>query len=155
MVPPLSPPSLILFGTTACTCSHQGSNLMMQAKQKGAEWLANAVLHGVMAAVALPYTAWSAIGLLSSQWGLVLNRAARAGELLAHVLMSGAHGGRPVTLIGYSMGARLIYHCLLELARCRWASSLCVCPLLDVPSWLGDNGLTSRSTSLILSLPFG
>ena len=34
------------------------------------------------------------------------NRAVLAGELLAHVLMSGAHGGRPVTLIGYSMGGR-------------------------------------------------
>jgi hypothetical protein len=36
----------------------------------------------------------------------VANRAVLAGELLAHVLMSGAHGGRPVTLLGYSMGAR-------------------------------------------------
>ena len=46
----------------------------MQAKQKGAEWLAEAVLHGVMAAVTLPLTAWKAVGLMSSQWGLVLNR---------------------------------------------------------------------------------
>ena len=48
-----------------------------------------------------------------------MNRAARAGELLAHVLMSGAHGDRPVNLVAYSMGARLVYHCLLELCRCR------------------------------------
>ena len=38
----------------------------------------------------------------------VMNRAARAGELLAHVLTSGAHGDCPVTLIGNSMGARLV-----------------------------------------------
>ena len=40
----------------------------------------------------------------------VANRAVLAGELLAHVLMSGAHGGRPVTLVGYSMGARSAQH---------------------------------------------
>ena len=46
----------------------------------------------------------------------VMNRAVLAGQLLAHVLMSGAHGGRPVTLIGFSMGARycnLLPFCLL------------------------------------------
>lgn len=41
----------------------------------------------------------------------------QAGKLLAQVLMQGGHGDRPVTLAGYSMGARLIFHCLLELAR--------------------------------------
>ncbi len=38
----------------------------------------------------------------------MMNRAVLAGQLLAHVLMSGAHGGRPVTLIGFSMGARCV-----------------------------------------------
>ena len=41
----------------------------------------------------------------------------QAGRLLAHVLMAGAHGDRPVTLVGYSMGARLVFHTLLELTR--------------------------------------
>ena len=50
--------------------------LHAQAKQKGAEWLAEAALHGVMAAIMLPYTAWKVVGLVSSQWGLVLNRCA-------------------------------------------------------------------------------
>ena len=41
----------------------------------------------------------------------------QAGRLLAHVLAAGAHGGRPVTLVAFSMGARLAFHCLLELVR--------------------------------------
>ena len=46
-----------------------------------------------------------------------LDRAVKAGRLLAQLLLANRHGGRPVTLIGYSMGARLVFHCLLELSR--------------------------------------
>lgn len=41
----------------------------------------------------------------------------RAGKLLAHLLLSGAHGDRPVRLVAHGMGARLVFHCLLELCR--------------------------------------
>lgn len=44
-------------------------------------------------------------------------RTVQAGRLLAHVLMGGGHGDRPVTLVGHSMAARVIFHCLLELCR--------------------------------------
>lgn len=41
----------------------------------------------------------------------------QAGQLLAHLLMAAGAGDRPVTLLAYSMGARLAFHCLLELCR--------------------------------------
>ncbi|CAL5224218.1 g6865 [Coccomyxa viridis] len=96
------------------------SFLKDQAAQAAGKWLIEKfVIHGLVAAVALPMTLMSVSSLIDSQWTVVMNRAVLAGQLLAHVLMSGAHGGRPVTLIGFSMGARLVFHCLLELCRCQ------------------------------------
>lgn len=36
----------------------------------------------------------------------------QVGKHLAEVLLKREHGRRPVTLIGYSLGARVIYYCL-------------------------------------------
>ncbi|CAL8463668.1 g3202 [Coccomyxa elongata] len=91
-----------------------------QAAQMAGKWFIEKFLvHGLIAAISLPMTVLSVSSIIDAQWNVVSNRAVLAGQLLAHVLMSGAHGGRPVTLIGYSMGARLVFHCLLELCRCR------------------------------------
>ncbi|KAI9824572.1 MAG: hypothetical protein M1832_001661 [Thelocarpon impressellum] len=46
-------------------------------------------------------------------------RAEKAGEVLADALFNKAQGERPVSLIGYSLGARAIHACLLSLARRR------------------------------------
>jgi hypothetical protein len=46
-------------------------------------------------------------------------RAEKAGEVLADALLNKAQGERPVTLIGYSLGARVIYTCLMSLAKRR------------------------------------
>jgi hypothetical protein len=53
---------------------------------------------------------------LDNIWLVVANRATMAGECLAEVLADKhVKGQRPVTLVGHSMGARVIFHCLLKL----------------------------------------
>lgn len=46
-----------------------------------------------------------------------LFRSAEVGKQLAEVLLSREQGQRPVTLIGYSLGARVIYYCLREMSE--------------------------------------
>ena len=54
--------------------------------------------------------------LLDNPWGNALSKAQKAGRLLADTLIGQVQSHRPVTLVGFSIGARLIYNCLLELA---------------------------------------
>ncbi|XP_042756199.1 uncharacterized protein LOC111897468 isoform X2 [Lactuca sativa] len=46
-----------------------------------------------------------------------LERSDKAGKLLAEVLVNGLQGNRPVTLVGFSLGARAIFKCLQSLAE--------------------------------------
>jgi pimeloyl-ACP methyl ester carboxylesterase len=55
--------------------------------------------------------------MIDSKWAVACERADRAGKLLAQVLLKGDHGRRPVTLLGYSMGARVVMACLQDLAN--------------------------------------
>ncbi|KXX83281.1 Transmembrane and coiled-coil domain-containing protein 4 [Madurella mycetomatis] len=73
-------------------------------------------------------TLWSAlwpIHLLSTAstidnpFSLAKNRSEKAGEILADALINKVQGERPVTLVGYSLGARVIYSCLRSLAQRR------------------------------------
>lgn len=55
--------------------------------------------------------------VLDNPFSVALARADKAGKVLAHALIDGVQGKRPVTLMGYSIGARVIYSCLIELAE--------------------------------------
>jgi pimeloyl-ACP methyl ester carboxylesterase len=55
--------------------------------------------------------------LIDNPWNNALDRARGAGGILADVLMQRHLGVRPITLIGFSLGARVIFYALLELAK--------------------------------------
>lgn len=55
--------------------------------------------------------------IAENPFSISLVRADKAGELLADALINRAQGERSVNLIGYSLGARVIYSCLQSLAR--------------------------------------
>jgi hypothetical protein len=55
--------------------------------------------------------------LIDNPWSNALDRAKSAGLVLADVLMARSLGVRPITLIGFSLGARMIFYCLVELAK--------------------------------------
>ena len=57
--------------------------------------------------------------VLDNPFSVAKYRAEKAGEVLADALINKVQGERPVTLVGYSLGARLIYSCLQKLAERR------------------------------------
>mmetsp|Transcript_23451 Transcript_23451/g.35001 ORF Transcript_23451/g.35001 Transcript_23451/m.35001 type:complete len:514 (+) Transcript_23451:1321-2862(+) len=71
----------------------------------------------LLSAVAIPLALANASNFIDSTWVLAIERAEEAGIELANSLLESQAGHRPVTLIGFSVGARVIYACLKELAK--------------------------------------
>lgn len=58
--------------------------------------------------------------IIDNPWSVGMVRAEKAGVTLADIIMrSKFQGDRPVSLIGFSLGARVIYTCLMVLAERR------------------------------------
>jgi hypothetical protein len=55
--------------------------------------------------------------VLDNPFSVAIARADKAGKVMARALIDKVQGERPVTLMGYSIGARVIYSCLVELAE--------------------------------------
>ncbi|EHB14721.1 Transmembrane and coiled-coil domain-containing protein 4 [Heterocephalus glaber] len=81
------------------------------------EALKYTVLSGIVAALTWPASLLSVASVIDNPWGVCLHRSAEVGKHLAHILLSRQQGRRPVTLIGFSLGARVIYFCLQEMAQ--------------------------------------
>lgn len=81
------------------------------------EALKYTILSGLMTAIAWPASLVSAAAVIDNPWSVCLQRSREVGKHLAEVLLAREQGCRPVTLVGYSLGARVIFCCLEELAN--------------------------------------
>ncbi|KAL8477780.1 hypothetical protein ACS0TY_029904 [Phlomoides rotata] len=90
------------------------STMALQMMKHGAMMT---VLSSLLVALAWPATLVALTDFIDSKWTIAVNRSDKAGKLLAEVLMKGLQGQRPVTLVGFSLGARVIFKCLQALAE--------------------------------------
>ncbi|KAI0018439.1 hypothetical protein F4780DRAFT_751549 [Xylariomycetidae sp. FL0641] len=79
--------------------------------------LGSTILISLMAALQLPVVLSKLTYLIDNPWAVSLDRAWSAGLILADSLIDRNLGSRPITLVGYSLGSRVIFACLLELAK--------------------------------------
>ncbi|KFY48578.1 hypothetical protein V495_01211 [Pseudogymnoascus sp. VKM F-4514 (FW-929)] len=79
--------------------------------------LGSTILIGLMAALQLPVVLTKLSYLIDNPWAVSLVRAEAAGLILADSLIDRNLGTRPITFVGYSLGCRVIFSCLRELAR--------------------------------------
>jgi hypothetical protein len=79
------------------------------------------IIGAIVAAVAIPSALLTASQLIDDPYQIVILRADEAGKELAKCLLQ-SEERRPVTLVGYSFGARVIDACLRELyhQQLRW-----------------------------------
>ncbi|KAG8913945.1 hypothetical protein FRC00_001232 [Tulasnella sp. 408] len=75
------------------------------------------VMTALMSAIQWPLILTKLGYLIDNPWSNALDRAFAAGKVLADVLINRHLGVRPITLIGFSLGARVIFYALLELAK--------------------------------------
>ncbi|CDO73397.1 hypothetical protein BN946_scf185013.g31 [Trametes cinnabarina] len=75
------------------------------------------VMTALMSALQWPIILTKLGYLIDNPWSNALDRARAAGGVLAEVLLNRHLGVRPITLIGFSLGARVIFYALVELAK--------------------------------------
>ena len=89
------------------------------AAQAAKFWIAamSAFAAAILAALALPAAVILLSGAIDNSWTVVHNRAKKAGVVLAETLIEKIHGNRPVTLLGVSHGAQVVFSCMQHLVK--------------------------------------
>ena len=99
-------------------CDAAGRTISTMIKTEGTKQaLKYTIMATLLTAVALPALILKGANMIDGDWTLICERADEAGVELARALLYHKGGNRPVTLAGYSFGARIIYACVKELVR--------------------------------------
>ena len=97
---------------------HEGAADFRQALTQGLQQVLGATILGaLMSALTLPMALTKLSYLIDNPWAVSQARADMAGLILADSLIDRNLGARPITLVGFSLGARVIFACLKELAN--------------------------------------
>jgi len=89
------------------------STAMSWLKLELAKLTFSAALYSIIWPLAMLQTA----RVVDNPFSIAKHRAGKAGLVLADAIINKAQGNRPITLVGYSLGARVIYSCLRSLAK--------------------------------------
>ncbi|KAG2218017.1 hypothetical protein INT45_010814 [Circinella minor] len=81
----------------------------------GYEVAKQTALRAFFSAVTLPATLLKIADVIDNPWQIAADRSRKAGVVLANVLENRVQGNRPVSLVAYSCGCLVIWHCLKEL----------------------------------------
>ncbi|KAK7406775.1 hypothetical protein VNO78_08406 [Psophocarpus tetragonolobus] len=103
-----------LFALSTAIKDWLASRIVTELMKQGAMMT---VLHTLVTALAWPTALLAVTEFIDSTWTIAIDRTDKAGKLLAEVLLGGLQGNRPVTLVGYSLGARVIFKCLEYLSE--------------------------------------
>ena len=105
------------------TLLNLGSSLMTFAKSYAWDYASTEIIKrtvlGTLAAGFWPLGILRIASIVDNPFSIAKIRSEKAGKVLADALINKAQGERPVTLVGYSLGARVIYSCLQSLAERR------------------------------------
>jgi len=85
----------------------------------GREVLSKTIFASIMSAVMLPMGLAKVATVADNPFSVAKARSDKAGVVLADALINKVQGERPVNLIGYSLGSRVIFSCLQTLAKRR------------------------------------
>ncbi|KPV76449.1 uncharacterized protein RHOBADRAFT_25518, partial [Rhodotorula graminis WP1] len=103
-----------MMGDTGRALNILTSEVLTQA---GQQVLAATVMTALMSALQWPMMLTKLSYLIDNPWSNALDRAVQAGAILADILLNRRLGVRPVSLVGFSLGARVIFFALVELAK--------------------------------------
>ncbi|WPH02671.1 putative membrane protein c6f6.13c [Acrodontium crateriforme] len=103
-----------MLQSTGQTIQILGTEALTQTIQQilGATFLAT-----LMAGLSLPLVLSKLAYLIDNPWTVSLARADATGLILADSIIDRNLGVRPITLVGFSLGSRVIFSCLRELSR--------------------------------------
>lgn len=103
-----------MLQSTGQTIQILGTEALTQTIQ---QILGATVLSTLMAGLSTPLILTKISYLIDNPWTTALARGDAAGLILADSIIDRNLGMRPITLVGFSLGSRVIYACLKELSR--------------------------------------